>query len=251
MGGVRARIMIILGLSSFAAGPTHAQQFNSDSWVCKPHGTVTTIVTYGQRNSMFMSTFSLIPKWEFTAAAYLYNDDRNASTDDGYSTSFYGKYMFYQNEAETGGWAIKAGTGLDPGILDAENRLENAFRTFWMNAPGTLPLLDNTLSWDLTPGISLSKDLASAEPGTWVFTYVTRMAWYPKGPAWSLVGEVLGAEGEGAAKPEYRVGFRWEPNPRAVFALTYDEEFRGGGGAGWEIGLMLFSPSFFCIGDCD
>ena len=63
----------------------HAQQFNSDSWISKPHGTITLIPTFGQRNSMLMNTYSLFPKWEFTIAAYLYNDDGDPLTDDGYS----------------------------------------------------------------------------------------------------------------------------------------------------------------------
>ena len=96
---------------------TKAQQFNSDSWLSKAHGTITLIPTYGQRNSMLMNTYSLFPKWEFTMAAYLYNDDGDQTTDDGYSTSFYAKYMFYENKTKTGGAAVKAGTGMFPGTL--------------------------------------------------------------------------------------------------------------------------------------
>ena len=101
------------------------------------------------------------------------------------------------------------------------------------------------------PGASVTTDFGPENTTAWVFTYATRLAWYPTTPTWSIVGEVVGAEGEGTAPPEYRVGFRWEPNPHAVFALTYDEEFEGrDGGAGWEIGMMLFSPPFFCISGC-
>ena len=81
-------------------GRANAQQFNSDSWISKPHGTITLIPTLGQRNSMLMNTYSLFPKWEFTIAAYLYNDDGDIKTDDGYSTSLYAKYMFYENKAK-------------------------------------------------------------------------------------------------------------------------------------------------------
>src|SRR6186713_3646812 len=107
---------------------TKAQQFNSDSWLSKAHGTITLIPTYGQRNSMLMNTYSLFPKWEFTMAAYLYNDDGDQTTDDGYSTSFYAKYMFYENKTKTGGAAIKAGTGMDPGYLVSVG-LQDAFKT--------------------------------------------------------------------------------------------------------------------------
>jgi len=236
-------------LAALAAGRAEAQQFNSDSYLSKPLGMATIILTYGQRNSMFMNTFSLLPRWEFTAAAYVYDDDRNPSTDDGYSTSLYAKYMFYENKAKTGGFAVKAGTGLDPGYLDQQNRLEDAFRTYWTNAPATLPLFDNKLSWDIMPGASMTTDFGQENTTAWVFTYATRLAWYPTAPTWSVVGEVVGAEGDGTSPPEYRVGFRWEPNPAAVFAITYDDEFKGNNdGAGWEIGMMLFSPPFFGVG---
>jgi hypothetical protein len=61
---------------------------------------------------------------------------------------------------------------------------------------------------------------------------------------WSLVGEVYGAKGQTEAIPEYRAGLRWEPNPYAVLALTYDAEFSGSNGAGVEFGVMLFTPPF-------
>src|SRR4051794_38016499 len=109
-----------------------AQQFNSDSWLSKAHGTITIIPTVGERNTMLMNTFSLFTRWEFTMAAYLYNNDGDPKTDDGYSTSLYAKYMFYQNKAQTGGAAIKAGTGMFPGTIDEELRVKDAFKTFWM-----------------------------------------------------------------------------------------------------------------------
>ena len=235
-------------LAVLFARPVLAQQFNSDSYLSKPLGMATLILTYGERNSMLMNTFSLIPKWEFTVSAYLYNDDGNAATDDGYSTSLYAKYMFYENHARTGGAAVKLGTGLDPGYMDAENRLQDAFQSYWMNAPVTLPFFDNTVSWDIMPGTSVGNDFGPESEVAWTFTYATRLAWYPTNPQWSVVGEIVGAEGEGTAPPEYRVGLRWEPDTHTVIALTYDREFEGGQhGAGWELGVMLFTPPFFTI----
>ena len=251
MGGHGTRIALLLcvaGLLAAAAPPADAQQFNSDSYLSKPVGMATLILTYGERNTMLMNTFSLLPRWEFTFAGYFYNDDNDRATDDGYSTSLYAKYMFYENQAKTGGFAVKAGTGLDPGYLDVDNRLNDAFKTFWTNAPLTLPLFDNALSWDIMPGASVTLDSGVDETTAWAVTYATRLAWYPTAPTWSLVGEVVGAEGDGTAPPEYRVGLRWEPNQHAVFALTYDEEFGGANGAGFEIGMMLFTPPFFRIG---
>ena len=235
---------------SLACGQAHAQQFNSDSYLSKAHGMATIILTYGDRNDIFMNTFSLLPRWEFTAAVYVYNTDDDPKTDDGYSTSFYAKYMFYENKAKTGGFAVKAGTGMDPGYLVTVG-LQDAFKTYWTNAPATLPLFDNKLSWDIMPGASVTLDYGSDNVTAASFTYSTRLAWYPTSPKWSLVGEVFGSEGGTTAIPEYKVGPRWEPNQHAVIALTYGQEFNGSQGAGWEAGVMLFTPPFLCLGGCE
>jgi hypothetical protein len=232
-------------LAASMCGPARAQQFNSDSWISKPHGMATVILTAGERTTMWMTTFSLFPNWEFTAAAYVYNDDGDPATDDGYSTSFYAKYMFYQNQSATGGAAVKAGTGLDPGYLDATVGLKDAFHTYWMNAPCTLPLFDNKVSWDLMPGASVTLDYGAQGNTAWAFSYSTRVAWYPTSPELSFVGEVFGAAGEAENTPDYKVGLRWEPNQYVTWALTYGQEFNDGpNGAGFEIGIMLFTPPF-------
>jgi hypothetical protein len=222
-----------------------AQQFNSDNYLSKPHGVATIILTYGERNSMIMNTFSLFPRWEFTVALYIYNNDNDPTTDDGYSNSLYFKYMIYENEAKTGGWAVKAGTGLDPGYLDGQDRVKDAFQTYWMNSPITLAFFDNTLSWDIMPGASVTKNYGSENETVWAFTYATRLAWYPFSPELSIVGEVMGSEGKLNVPAEYRTGLRWEPSQYSVFAITYDHQFKGGTeGAGWEFGVMLFTPPF-------
>jgi len=228
----------------------YSQQYNSDSWLSKPHGMVTIIPTFGQRSSMIMNTFSLFPGWEFTVAGYMYNKDNNPLTDDGFSASYYGKYMFYQNKAETGGASVKAGTGLFPGTIDGKNRTKDAFRTFWVNFPCTLPFFNNELSWDLMPGASMTRKYGPEKTNAWAFTYSTRMAWYPVTPQWSIVGEIFGAEGQRIAKPEYKIGWRFEPTQFAVFAITYGNKFNGTKGAGFEIGVMLFTPQFACFGPC-
>ncbi len=230
--------------------PAQAQQFNSDSWLSKPHGTVTIIPTVGQRNSMLMTTFSLFPKWEFTVSGYFYNDDNDPTTNDGYSNSLYAKYMFYENKAKTGGMAVKFGTGMFPGYLDVDARTNDAFQTYWVNTPLTVPFLRDKLSWDVTPGVSVTRNYGEEEETSWDFTYCTRLAWYPVNPRWSLVGEIYGAKGEAGSPPQYRAGVRWEPNPYAVFAITYGAEFSGSSGPGIEFGVMLFSPPFACFGRC-
>jgi len=203
---VKASALAIAALAAlmlcWRGRPASAQQFNSDNYLSKPHGVATLILTYGQRNSILMNTFSLFPNWEFTAAVYIYNDDDDPRTDDGYSTSYYLKYMFYENKAKTGGVAVKAGTGMDPGYLLDDVGLKDAFQTYWMNAPVTLPLFNNTVSWDLMPGASVTRDFGNNNETALSFTYSTRMAWYALGPTMSIVGEVFGAEGEAISIPE-------------------------------------------------
>jgi hypothetical protein len=238
---------LLLGFVVLFIKPIRAQQFNSDSYLSKPAGTITTILTAGQRNEMMMLTFSLLPRWEFTASIYVFNSDSDRKTAEGYSGSLYAKYMFYENRAKTGGFAVKFGTGLEPGYLNPSNQLNDGFKTYWANAPATVPFFNNKLSLDVMPGFSASRNLNNEKGLSWTFTYATRLAWSPISPKWSIVGEVVGAEGKGTAPPEYRFGPRWEPNQYAVFALTYDQEFGGHNGAKFELGMMLFSPQFFCI----
>lgn len=242
-------MLLALGLGALLVHPAPAQQFNSDNYLSKPAGVATIITTLGQRNGILMTTFSLIPRWEFTAAAYIFNSDDDVATDDGYSTSFYAKYMLHENAAKTGGFAVKAGTGLDPGYL-TEVGLEDAFSTYWMNAPVTVPFFQNRLSLDLMPGVSFTRSLGS-DDASWLFTYSARLSWYPGEPTWAVVGEVFGGAGEKEAIPEYKVGLRWEPTQHATFALTYGQEFEGDQGAGFEMGMMLFTPPFFCLSGCD
>ena len=240
-------------LAVLVCGEAGAQQFNSDSWLSKDPGVATVILTAGQRNSTLMTTFSLLPKWEFTVAGFLYDDDQDPSTNNGYSTTLYAKYMFYENEAKTGGAAVKFGTGLRPGeAAEADAVGQGAFRTFWMNAPMTLPLFDNKLSIDLMPGVSVTKEFGENMELAWGFTYSGRVAWNPWSPKWSIVGEVFGTEGQTTAIPEYKIGLRWEPNRSSVWAVTYGREFNGDGtnDAKLEVGLMLFTPPFFCIRGC-
>lgn len=200
---------------------------------------------------MLMATYSLIPNWEFTHALYIYNKDQDFNTDDGHSTSLYAKYMFYENETKTGGASVKFGTGMFPGTIKGEDKRNDAFNTYWTNFPITVPFFENTLSWDIMPGASVTKHYdTDDETNAWGFTYSTRLAWYPWNPVGAIVGEVFGTEGEVYAKPEYKIGFRWEPNQYITWALTYGQEFDGTEGAGFELGIMIFTPPFACIGPC-
>ena len=199
---------------------------------------------------MLMTTYSLFPKWEFTIAAYLYNDDGDLRTNDGYSSSLYAKYMFYQNKKETGGASVKFGTGMKPGTIDGQNRAKDAFRSVWINFPCTIPFFNNKLPLDLMPGATLKSNYGQSEDVASGFTYSARLAWYPFNPKWSGVVELFGTEGEIQAEPEYKAGVRWEPGKYAVFALTYGDTFSEEEGAKFEFGIMLFSPPFVCFKGC-
>ena len=237
----------------FTSMMVHAQQYNSDSWLSKPHGTVTIIPTIGERSSMLMGTYSLFPGWEFTNALYTYNEDNDLNTDDGHSQSYYAKYMFYENEAKTGGASVKFGTGMFPGTIKGEDRKNDAFNTYWANFPLTIPFSKNKFSWDIMPGASVTRkyDVNDDEEENAIgFTYSTRLAWYAFSEMLAIVGEVFGTEGEVYAKPEYKIGLRWEPNPHVAWAITYGQEFNGNEGAGIELGIMIFTPQFLCFGPC-
>ena len=225
-----------------------SQQFNSDSWLSKAHGTITIIPTVGERNAMLMNTFSLFSRWEFTLALYAYNDDGDIATDDGHSASLYAKYMFYENKSKTGGAAVKAGTGMFPGTINAEDRTKDAFKSYWINFPATIPLFNNKLSWDLMPGATVTRKYGPDNTTAIGFTYSTRMAWSPLSPEWSLVGEVFGTAGEVTAIPEYKIGVRWDPSQYATFAVSYGQEFTDVKGAGFEFGVMIFTPPFARFG---
>lgn len=240
----RSGFFLIL-LNLFILQYTKGQQYSSDSWLSKPYGTLTVIPTTGEKNSMLMTTYSLFPKWEFTLAFWIYDQDRNNYTDDSYTTSIYAKYMFYQNEAETGGSSVKFGTGLDPGAVTEAGI--NAFKSYWVNFPTTFPLFNNKLSWDIMPGASVNLKNGN-DSASYSFTYTTRMAWYCFGPKLAIVGEIFGSEGKSENKPDYRIGLRWEPSQYAAFAVTYSKEFSSSAGAGFEIGVMLFSPPFVGLG---
>lgn len=244
---VKFKRAILFGLVFLSCNLVRGQQYNSDNYLSKPCGMATVILTAGQASDIFMTTFSLIPRWEFTTAVYIFNTDHKRNTDDGYSTTFYFKWMLYENKAQTGGVAFKGGTGQDPGLHTDSTSLQDAFNTYWVNTPVTIPFFKNRLSWDLMPGASYTTKYGYEGNPAWAFTYSTRLAYYPFSFKWCIAGEVFGSVGQAVALPEYKVGLRWEPNQYAVFALTYGQEFTTSKGAGLEFGIMLFTPPFCCL----
>ena len=120
------------------------------------------------------------------------------------------------------GAAVKAGTGMFPGTIDKDLRAKDAFKTFWMNAPVTIPLFKNEVSWDLMPGASMTRNYGEEHTTAWAFTYSTRLAWYPRSPKWSLVGEVFGSAGKTGSIPEFKTGFRWDQVSTPFLPLPMD-----------------------------
>jgi hypothetical protein len=137
-----------------------------------------------------------------------------------------------------------------PGTIDGEDRAKDAFKSYWTNFPCTIPFFNNRVSVDLMPGASVTLNYGQDKTTAWGFTYSGRVAWAFKNPKWNIVGEVFGTGGEAVAIPEYKVGLRYEPSQYGVFALTYGHEFAGSLGAGFEFGVMLFTPPFACLGGC-
>lgn len=239
--GIVLPLALIIALSLLSPR-LEAQQFNSDNYWTAPHGVFTFVATYGQNYSMMMGVAALFPNWEFNIGQYLYKKDIETGTTDHFSTTVYLKHMFYENAAKTGGWAVMGGTGIYPAYLQA-GTVTQSFKSYWICAPVTFPFFDNTLSWDIMPGAAVNLNYGSEKDTAWSFTYSSRLAVYKIIPHSCLVGEVFGAEGKGGSKPQFKVGVRWE-SEHVVVAGTFGAAFDGSQGAGFEIGVMLFSPPF-------
>ncbi|MGB5384021.1 MAG: hypothetical protein WBN19_09225 [Lutimonas sp.] len=220
-----------------------AQQFNSDNYLTMPHGTGTFVLTTGERNSGMVSSFALIKNFEFFVQAFLFRDIRVDDYAQHFNTTVYAKYMFWVNEANTGGAAVFLGMGQSPGSF-TQDGYSPLHKNYWTALPITIPFFNNTISWDIMPGAMVDLDYGNNKETAWGFTYSTRVAVYNVIPKTAIVGEVYGTEGQAYSKPEYKVGLRWEPNSFIVPAISYGGSFDGSLGAGFEIGVVIFSPPF-------
>ncbi len=220
-----------------------AQQFNTDNYLTMPHGTGTFVLTTGERNSGMVSSFALIKNFEFFAQAFLFRDIRVDDYSQHFNTTVYAKYMFWVNEAKTGGGAVFLGMGQSPGSF-TQDGYSPLHKNYWTALPFTIPLFNNTISWDIMPGALVDLDYGNNKETAWGFTYSTRVAVYNVIPKTAIVGEVFGTEGQAYSKPEYKVGLRYEANSFIVPAISYGGCFDGSLGAGFEIGVMIFSPPF-------
>jgi len=221
----------------------NAQQFNSDNYLTMPHGTGTFVLTTGQRNSTMYATFALLPGFELNFQSSLFWEDKSSDSPQHFTTNIFGKYMFWVNKANNGGAAIFLGIGKSPGYF-SESGYSAMHRNYWTALPLSLPLFNQTLFLDIMPGALVDFGYGNNKETAWGFTYSTRLAIYKVIPKTAIVGEVYGTEGKAYSKPEFKVGLRWEPNSYIVPAITYGACFDGSRGAGFEIGVMIFTPQF-------
>lgn len=250
IGGAPTRRRL-LGLAlgfALAAAPASAQQFNSDNYLTMPYGTVTIVMTHGERNSTIVNTFSLAPNWEFNVLSNLFWKNHQPGSVEHFTTNLYAKYMLFENSAHDGGVAVMGGLGGNPGYYDQGERT-NSFETFWASAPLTVPFR-GVVFLDLMPGFSVDVNRDRSGSNTSSFTHSTRVAVYHVVPKSALVGEIYGSTGDGGSSSEYKAGIRWEPHPQFAMAATFSRALDGSRGAGAEIGLMLFTPRFLCRGGC-
>lgn len=227
-----------------------AQQFNTDNYWTAPYGTQTSTLTVGEEFSFLMFTAALLPKWEVNLGTTLFKDQPHLNSSGHYSITAYLKYMAYENASRTGGVGFMAGTGVVPGYF-LKGTVTDDSTSYWVTAPITFPIFNDTLSWDVMPGVTFNK----LEDGNFStgyesgFTYSSRLAVYKVIPRSAIVGEVFGTEGPAFSDPQYRFGVRWE-SEHVIAALTYGNTFDKKPGAGVEFGVMILSPEFLCFGPC-
>lgn len=241
-------IILLFCVYMMMSGLLSAQQFNSDNYVTMPYGVSTFCLVAGQRSSLILPSFSIIPKWEFFIGASLFWKDDDRRAEDHFQTIIYAKYMIFENKTKTGGAAVSFGTGGFPGYYQKQERIES-FRNYYVYFPVTFPFFNSTLSWDLNPGVLLDKrGGVNEDEFEWGFTYSTRLAIYKIIPKTAIVGEVYGTAGQIDADPEYNLGLRWEPHEQLNVSLTWGDSFDGSRGPGFQLGMLLYTSRFICKG---
>lgn len=237
---IKIVVFIVLLLSAHSV---YAQQYSTDNYLTMPYGTGTFVLTTGQRNASMYSTFALLPHFELNFSTNLYWSDTSQNTSQYFSLNVFGKYMFWVNDANTGGAAVFLGFGKSPGFY-TQDGYSPLHKNYWTAIPVTIPFFNNTISWDIMPGALVDLDYGNNKETAWGFTYNTRIAVYKVIPQTAIVAEMYGTAGEAYSKPEYKVGLRWEPNSYIIPAISYGACFDGSTGAGFEIGVIIFTPQF-------
>lgn len=231
---------VLIGFISFSS---QGQQFNTDNYLTMPHGTGTFVLTGGERDASMYATFALRPRFELNFSVNAFWEDKSTKSPQHFSTNVFGKYMFWVNEANNAGAAVFLGVGRSPGYYNA-NGYSSFHKNYWTAVPLTIPLLHNTISWDLMPGALVDFEYGDNKEASWGFTWSTRVAIYKIIPKTAIVGELYGTEGTVSSETEFKVGLRWEPNDYIVPAISYSAGLNGGDAAGFEIGVIIFTPTF-------
>jgi len=240
--------LILVAALAVIGAPAGAQQFNSDNQWTAPHGVGTFVLTAGQEYSALIATAALVEDWEFNLTLTRFPEDPENRTEDHFSGGFYVKHRLWENAAANGGFALMLGTGHSPSYL-SEGEVTDTFRSWWANAVYTIPFRNGDVQLDLLPGFIATFDKNRQDKNTWNGAYSSRLAVYRIIPSSAIVGEVFGTVGEDYARPQYRVGIRWE-SPHVIVAGTYGRQFDGHGGARFELGVIVLTNPLriFCLG---
>ena len=236
-------IFITVAFVMFTGNRVSAQTFNSDNYLTMPHGIGTFVVSTGQRNAAMYATWALLPRFELNVSTALFWENTEFNSPQHFSTNVFGKYMFWVNKSNTGGGGIFLGIGKSPGFYTQEG-YSAIHKNYWTAIPFSFPLFNNTISWDIMPGALVDLDYGENNSTAWGFTWSTRLAIYKIIPKTAIVAEAYGTEGQAFSKPEYKVGLRWEPNDYIIPAISYGSCFDGSKGAGFEIGVIIFTSPF-------
>jgi len=92
-----------------------------------------------------------------------------ARSTASWSSTFYVKYMPYENKAKNGGLGIATGSGSYPGHFESESTTAS-FRSYWVLPEATLPLLGGTVLWDINPGVMVNADYGDRGKTAWGFS---------------------------------------------------------------------------------
>jgi hypothetical protein len=244
------KLVALIALAGLLVSPNSAtaQQFYGDNQWVAPHGVATVVGIAATEYSQVIATAALLPEWEFNLSlVYTYDDPltRSSSYNSG---SLYIKRRLSQNDAETTGYAIMAGTGLWPEHI-VDGNVSGAGESWWANLNASYSFLDNNVLLDVLPGFVVDLDRERSGEEAWGFTYGSRVAIYGVVPRSAIVAEVFGTTGEAYTEPAYRAGLRWE-STKLIVALTYTDAFDGSAGGGLELGFMYFTEPRFCFGRC-
>ncbi|MCX2743834.1 hypothetical protein OO013_08155 [Mangrovivirga sp. M17] len=220
-----------------------SQQFAGDNQWVAPHGIMTIVGTAGQDYAQFYAVAAIIQEYELNTQIVHYYDDPRTNSDSYTSFSIFLKRRLAQNEAETAGYAVMGGVGLNPQHIN-KGELTNSFQTWWVSAVATYAFANNNILWDILPGATVNLDHKQNNETAWGFMYSSRLAIYSVIPQSAIVTEIFGTAGKVNGPISYRAGVRWE-GTKWVVAFTYSNAFDNSYGAGFEIGMMFFTRPLF------